>query len=413
MTSPVEIYPRHPIEAHPVVVTGHRWPCAHEILYGADWRDRFLEEHPELAGDARRHDLLLEPTPPMPEPGASGGGLFPVVIQLDDGALAAVTRTGAPHIGSGGELSLSLSNDGGRTWSAPAVVARGDVAEELGCLDAALGQAGNGDLVLVYGLDGRHDTTGRPTRRRTPGWSMRVTRSPDRGRSWSESVELEPPPEEPALLLHPYGQMRRLFDHTLVFNARGWYRPGAYEKHPGLPARMSYLYRSHDEGHRWGAPQLVAAGKTETAFLPLDEANWLAYARVPQAASQFARSSDHGQSWHGWEPALPGPAGTSPFRHPGSITRLQNGNVLVTYGHRQCPFGVRAIVSRDGGRTFDRDREYVIAASYLLEDGGYPSTVCLDDGMVVTLAYTVFDLDHPDWGTCCVAYRYPQELFDL
>ena len=74
---------------------------------------------------------------------------------------------------------------------------------------------------------------------------------------------------------------------------------------------------------------------------------------------------------------------------------------------------MRAIVSREGGRTFDSDREYVIAASYLLEDCGYPSTVCLDDGTLVPLAYTVFDLDHPDWGTCCVAYRYPQELFNL
>ena len=74
---------------------------------------------------------------------------------------------------------------------------------------------------------------------------------------------------------------------------------------------------------------------------------------------------------------------------------------------------MRAIVSRDGGRSFDTEREYVITDSYLHEDCGYPSTVCLADGTVVTLAYTVLDLDHPDWGTCCIAYRYPQELFDL
>ena len=49
-------------------------------------------------------------------------------------------------------------------------------------------------------------------------------------------------------------------------------------------------------------------------------------------------------------------------------------------------------------------------AGALHEDCGYPSTVCLADGTIVTLAYTVFDLDHPDWGTCCIAYRYPQEL---
>ena len=175
----LEIRRHEQIEAHPVVTTGHRWPCAHEIIYGADWRTRFFAQHPELTGDTRRRDLLMEATPPMPQPGSPGGGLFPVLVQLDDGDLAAVTRTGAPHVGSGGELSLSLSNDGGRTWSEPAVVASGNAEDDLACCDAALGVAGNGDLVLAYGLD----AAGRPTKHPVPGWGMRVTRSADRGRS--------------------------------------------------------------------------------------------------------------------------------------------------------------------------------------------------------------------------------------
>ena len=409
----MEIHRHHQIEASPVVATGRRWPCAHELIYEADWRNQLISEHPELAEDARRHDLLLEPTPPMPEPGAPGGGLFPVLVQLDGGGLVAVTRTGAPHVGSGGELSLSASSDGGRTWSAPAVAARGDVEDDLDCRDPALGVAGNGDLVLAYGLDSRFDAAGRPSKRPVPGWGMLVTRSADRGHSWSAPRELPQPSSGPALLLHPYGQMRRVHDSGLVLNARGWYTPEAYARRPDLPGRMTYLYRSDDDGGGWHDPQLIQAGMTETAFLPLDEDNWLAYARDPQGPSQIARSADGGQTWHGWAPALSGPEGTSRFRHPGSIARLPNGNVLITYGHRQPPFGVRAIISRDGGSTFDTGREYVITDSYLHEDCGYPSTVCLADGTVVTLAYTVLDLDHPDWGTCCIAYRYPQELFDL
>ena len=413
MKTPAEVYRQQQIEAYPVVTTGRRWPCAHEILYGADWRNQFLSEHPGLAKDARRHDLLLEPTPPMPEPGVPGGGLFPVLVEIGDGGLAAITRTGAPHIGSGGELSLSLSDDGGCTWSEPAAVACGDLEEDLACLDPALGVAGNGDLVLAYGLAGRHDAAGRPTKRRTPGWSTQVTRSADRGLSWSTPQELPPSSSEPELLLHPYGQMRRLHDNQLVFNARGWYTSEAYARQPDLPGRMSYLYRSDDDGRQWHGPQLVGAGKTETAFLQLYKANWLAYVRDPQGPSQITRSDDGGRTWHSWAPALAGREGTSRLRHPGSIARLGNGNVLITYGHRQPPFGVRAIVSRDGGSSFDTEREYVITDSYLLEDCGYPSTVCLEDGTIVTLAYTVFDLDHPEWGTCCIAYRYPQELFDL
>lgn len=155
MRAPAQIYPHHQIEAYPVVATGRRWPCAHEILYGADWRNQFLGEHPGLAKDARRRDLLLERPPPMPEPGARGGGLFPVLVQVGEGGLAAVTRTGAPHIGSGGELSLSVSNDAGRTWSEPAVVVRGDVAEDMACLDPA--------------LDGREEPAAFAIRARSPG----------------------------------------------------------------------------------------------------------------------------------------------------------------------------------------------------------------------------------------------------
>jgi len=410
----VEIRPYNQIEVHPVVATGHHWPCAHEIIYGPNWRTVLFEEHPALSEDTRRRDLLLEPTPPMPKPGSPGGGLFPVLVQLDGGSLAAVTRTGAPHVGSGGELSLSVSCDGGRMWSEPAVVVRGDVTADIDCRDAALGEAGNGDLVLAYGLDGRHDAAGRPTKKPVPGWGMRVTRSADQGRTWSTPRELQVPSSEPIpLLLHPFGQMRRLHDGRLVLNARGWYAPEVYSERPDLPSRMTYLCWSDDGGNEWSDPLLVKAGMTETAFLPLDGDNWLAYVRSPQGPSQIARSADGGQTWHGWAPALGGREGASRFRHPGSIARLGNGNVLITYGHRQPPFGVRAVISRDGGRTFDTDREYIITDSYLHEDCGYPSTVCLANGTVVTLAYTVLDLDRPDWGTCCIAYRYPQELFDL
>jgi hypothetical protein len=350
----------------------------------------------------------------MPEPGSPGGGLFPVLVQLNDGGLAAVTRTGAPHVGSGGELSLSFSSDGGRTWSEPTVVARGDVEDDLDCRDAALGEAGNGDLVLAYGLDGRHDATGQPSKHQVPSRGMWVTRSTDKGYSWSAPRQLQVPSSEPfPLLLHPFGQMRRLQDGRLVLNARGFYSPEAYAQRPDLPRRLTYLYWSDPGGNEWSEPLLVKAGMTETAFLPLDEDNWLAYVRNPHGPSQIARCADGGQTWHGWAPALGGREGSSRFRHPGSIALLRNGNVLITYGHRQPPFGVRAIVSRDGGKTFDTDREYIITDRYVHEDCGYPSTVCLADGTVVTLAYTVLDLDHADWGTCCIAYRYPQELFDL
>ena len=65
---------------------------------------------------------------------------------------------------------------------------------------------------------------------------------------------------------------------------------------------------------------------------------------------------------------------------------------------------VRAVLGRDGGRTFDWDRPFVITDSFWTFDSGYPSVVCFDDGTIVCAAYTMYDLAHPDWGTCAIAY---------
>ncbi len=68
-------------------------------------------------------------------------------------------------------------------------------------------------------------------------------------------------------------------------------------------------------------------------------------------------------------------------------------------------------MSRDGGKSFDFTREYIIADTHHTHDCGYPSTVAFPDGMVVTVAYTLADIEHPEWGTAAIAYRYDQSLF--
>ena len=78
---------------------------------------------------------------------------------------------------------------------------------------------------------------------------------------------------------------------------------------------------------------------------------------------------------------------------------------------RADPFGVRVIVSRDGGETFDVGHEYVLSHAAFSWDWGYPSTVCCDDGLLVTAAYSLLDLNHEERGTCCLTYRYSQDLF--
>ena len=52
-----------------------------------------------------------------------GGGLFPVLTVSRDGAVVAVLRGGAGHLGLAGRIEVVRSLDQGATWSPPAVVA--------------------------------------------------------------------------------------------------------------------------------------------------------------------------------------------------------------------------------------------------------------------------------------------------
>ena len=59
--------------------------------------------------------------------------------------------------------------------------------------------------------------------------------------------------------------------------------------------------------------------------------------------------------------------------------------MCLTYGHRARPFGIRARLSRDGGRTWAQ--EIILRDDGGGTDIGYPRTVQRPDGKIVTLYY--------------------------
>lgn len=427
MTGPREVALTDRIETVPVVTTGRRWPCGKEEIASAV-QDYFLF-YPDCRSDPRRssYGSVTDPVPPF----SRGGGLIPVLLKMDDGRLACLTRTGAPHIGTGSEVSISFSSDRGASWSDYRLVARGEPDDDLDYRDHSLGQAADGALVAVYGIlfggveTSREDDRDPRARRER---HMEVVRSTDGGATWSEPRLIDMPRD--GVFVRPHGQMARLAGGALVFMARGHQSEEIHQADPGAHERVNFLYRSHDGGLTWERPTEIRSGFSETGFLPLTGDRWVAYVRHNHQPNRIAYSDDGGMTWTRWEPGALS-AGAPPARlrnrdrighwrmvngkpqkpSPGSVTRLTNGLVLITYGYRAYPFGVRAIVSRDGGDHFDLRTEYVISDSAFSWDCGYPSTVCYDDGLVVTATYSLLDLDHEDWGTCCLAYRYSQDLF--
>jgi len=94
-----------------------------------------------------------------------------------------------------------------------------------------------------------------------------------------------------------------------------------------------------------------------------------------------SQSTDGGLTW------------TEPVRlpiwgHPPNLLRLADGNLLMVYGHRRPPFSARAVLSRDGGRTWDLSTLKTLRTfepgSY---DLGYPVATQLSDGRILCCYY--------------------------
>jgi hypothetical protein len=106
-------------------------------------------------------------------------------------------------------------------------------------------------------------------------------------------------------------------------------------------------------------------------------------------------SDDRGRTWAD-------PIETPLWGFPPHLLLLSDGRVLVTYGYRREPFGQRACISEDG-LNWDRSQEIIIRDDAPNKDLGYPASIELEPGKVLTVYYqpdvppgTVQQMNPPD-----------------
>ena len=105
-------------------------------------------------------------------------------------------------------------------------------------------------------------------------------------------------------------------------------------------------------------------------------------------------SEDDGQSWM----FLSRLADTDTFEdqhngNPPSLVRIPDGRICGIYGFRSSPYGMRAKLSRDNGRTWGS--EITLRDDARTWDIGYPKSILRPDGKIVTTYYFVTE-DHPE-----------------
>lgn len=93
-------------------------------------------------------------------------------------------------------------------------------------------------------------------------------------------------------------------------------------------------------------------------------------------------SDDDGATWRYLARPVPD---TGSGGNPPTLTHLQDGRLCLTYGYRAQPFGIRARLSADEGRTWNT--EIILRADGGSHDLGYPRTVQRPDGTLATIYY--------------------------
>ena len=304
-------------------------------------------------------------------------------------SLQAVRQGKYDHVDKGSRIGLVKSNDGGLTWEDANIFSAFD--PECGEQDPSIMVYKDGMQMINYFCwrvvpEEEKDRLPYPARQQYDGsWAdvegPLVIRSFDQGQTWEDKpIHVESSPMLP----------RAGTSDGAIELSDGSLMMGIYGGDYGSSVCRAYTVKSYDRGLTWEKPVLLAADADvkisfeEPALVELADGTLLAMIRSGEPRKyQYlyqAISTDKGESWKDLHE-------TNMWGHPAHVLRLSDNRLVCTYGYRREPYGVRACVSADNGKTWNMDSEIILREDGCSVDVGYPCSAELEDGTIITVYY--------------------------
>lgn len=301
---------------------------------------------------------------------------WPTICRTRQGKLlVAFSGDRDQHVCPWGKSQIVTSDDEGKTWSAPVTVNNSPLDDR----DTGLIETPKGTLVLTWFTSVAFDRVAayaRQSEKTTPAlrrqwlgsWTRRST---DGGAAWEDPVRMAGSAPHGGIVLRDGRLMQvgkvntgelGLVAETSIDDAQSWQVIGTVPIPPG--EQYKHYHEPHLAELKDGT--LVALFR----YQPEDK---------EQHILRQSESADGGRTWSRTHP-------TGIWGYPPHLLVLADNRLLATYGRRKEPFGERACVSTDGGATWDTAHEITLCDA-VNSDLGYPSSVQLGDGSILTVYY--------------------------